>query len=276
MIGLVKAINSLETLSLTCSVESIPMDAIRKHGPGLRKLCLRGYEGKVHRPLRQSRVPTLSLHALLEIRSCCPNIMELALDLDQGMMVWKPLCDLVLCEVLSSEEADEEFLQSSSFTSLLLENRNLRRLTMFVQQPFLSGVDLNNEKDICLHAGKGHLHDCPSRSCLTSESIEVGAASNFLDRTYEAICTFVQDLLLRKQGATFEKLSIDVAGYPDGPYPDVLSVEGQRQQISGKAHRRTFEYEARMVNGRPTMSFEKRLVKETTVKSIERKLSGWR
>ena len=93
MINLVKVVESLETLSLTCSVESIPMDAIRKHGPSLRRLCLRDYEGKVHRPLRQSRVPTLSLHALLEIRSCCPNIMEQALDLDQGMMVWQSLCD---------------------------------------------------------------------------------------------------------------------------------------------------------------------------------------
>ena len=273
MIRLVKAINSLETLSLTCSVEGIPMDAIRKHGPGLRTLCLRDYEGKVHRPLRQSRIPTLSLHALLEIRSCCPNVMELALDLDQGMMVWKALCDDSYPKPSHLKETDDRFLQSSSFTSLLLENRNLRRLAMFVQQPFFSGVDLNNEKDICPHTGKGHPHACLSRSCQANESIEVVAASSFLDRTYKAICTFIQDLLLRKQGAAFEKLSLDVAGYSDGIHPDVLSVQGQRQQIGGKSHRRTFEYEARFVNGRPTTSFERWLVQETTEKSVGRNWS---
>ena len=92
MIQLVRAIQSLEILSLNCHVEMFPMDAIRKHGSGLTELCLREYDGIVHRPLRQNRVPTLSLHALLEIQSCCPNVMELALDLDQGMMVRKILC----------------------------------------------------------------------------------------------------------------------------------------------------------------------------------------
>lgn len=87
MTDLVRAIHSLETLSLNCSVEKFHIEAIRKHGPGLRTLCLREYEGIVHQPLRQSRVPTLSLHAFLEILSFCPNIMELALDLDQGIMV---------------------------------------------------------------------------------------------------------------------------------------------------------------------------------------------
>lgn len=91
MVNLVRAIESLEELSLNCHVHMFPIDAIRKHGPGLRLLCLREYDGIVHRPLRQSRVPTLSLHALLEIQSCCPNVMELALDLDQGMMVRTPL-----------------------------------------------------------------------------------------------------------------------------------------------------------------------------------------
>ena len=107
---LVKAINSLETLSLTCCVESIPMDAIRKHGPSLRKLCLRDYDSEEVRPLRQSLVPTLSVHALLEIRSSYPNVMELALDLNQGMMVWKALCDLLLFKFLSLEETDEDSL----------------------------------------------------------------------------------------------------------------------------------------------------------------------
>ena len=87
MIALVRAINSLETLSLICSVEMFPIDAIRKHGPGLRNLQLREYDGMVHLPLRRDRVPTLSLHTLLEIQSSCPKLMELALDLDQGMTV---------------------------------------------------------------------------------------------------------------------------------------------------------------------------------------------
>lgn len=87
MTKLVRAIHSLENLSLNCSVVNFPIDVIRKHGPGLRVLRLREYDGIVHRPLRQSRVPTLSLHALLEIQSFCFNVMELALDLDQGMMV---------------------------------------------------------------------------------------------------------------------------------------------------------------------------------------------
>ena len=161
MAELVKAIDSLENLSLNCCVEKFPIEAIRKHGPGLRSLCLREYDGIVHRPLRQSRyvhfgvissclvanlghttpvysqfgvfspcsvstleaarqrtqaniysysqtcltspvflplikqcslrnlrrVPTLSLHAFLEILTFCPNLMELALDLDQGIMV---------------------------------------------------------------------------------------------------------------------------------------------------------------------------------------------
>lgn len=87
MTDLVRAIRSLDTLSLNCSVEKVPIEAIRKHGSSLRSLRLREYDGIVHRPLSQSRVPTLSLHAFLEILSHCPNIMELALDLDQGVMV---------------------------------------------------------------------------------------------------------------------------------------------------------------------------------------------
>lgn len=141
---------------------------------------------------------------------------------------------------------------------------------MFVQQPFLNGVDLNIEQDICPNTGKGHPHACLSRGCQACESIEVGAASNFVDRTYEATCTFFQDLILRKQGAAFEKLTLRVAGNCDRKYPKVLSVEGQRQQIGGISHRRTFVYEPYYVNGRPAMSFEKHLVKETTAKSIER------
>ena len=86
MVNLVRAIDSLDNLSLICSVEMFPIDAIRKHGPELRQLQLRDYKGMVHLPLHRGRVPTLSLHALLEIQSC-PRLMELALDLDQGMMV---------------------------------------------------------------------------------------------------------------------------------------------------------------------------------------------
>ena len=91
MTELVKAIHILERLSINCSVEKFPIDALRKHGPGLRVLCLREFDGVVPRSLRQNRVPTLSLHALLGIQSCCPNVMELALDLDQGMVVREPL-----------------------------------------------------------------------------------------------------------------------------------------------------------------------------------------
>lgn len=83
---LVRAIDRLEILSLICSVETFPVEAIRKHGPALRQLQLRDYNRVVQLPLRQGRAPTLSLHALLEIQSC-PKLMELALDLDQGMMV---------------------------------------------------------------------------------------------------------------------------------------------------------------------------------------------
>lgn len=97
MTNLVRAIKSLETLSLTCSIEMFPMDAIRKHD--LRTFSLRDYEGNAHRPLRQSQVPTFSLSALLHIQSSCPKIMELALDLDQGMMVRKGL-RRVLLEVI--------------------------------------------------------------------------------------------------------------------------------------------------------------------------------
>lgn len=141
---------------------------------------------------------------------------------------------------------------------------------MFVQQPFLSGVDLNNEKDTCPTIGKGHPHTCLSRSCQAYDSIEVGAASNFVDRTYEATCTFFQDLLFRKQGAAFEELTLHVAGKSDGKYPEVLTVEGQRQQIGGISHKRTFVYEPRYENGRPGMSFEKQRVRETTEGSISR------
>lgn len=91
-----------------------------------------------------------------------------------------------------------------------------------------------------------------------------------MDRTYEATCTFFQDLLLRKQGAAFEKLNLHVAGNRDRNPPEVLSVEGQRQQIGGTAHERTFVYEPRYVNGRPAMCFEKQLVQETTAKGIAR------
>ena len=143
-----------------------------------------------------------------------------------------------------------------------------------MQQPFLSGVNLNNEKDMYLHIGKGYIDDDSSTATQASEGSEVGAASDIQDRTYEAVCTFVQDLLLRKRGAAFEKLSINVAGYSHGTYPDVLSVEGQHEQLGGMSHERTFEYEAGTVNGLPRMCFEKRLFKETTVKSIEIKLRG--
>ena len=147
---------------------------------------------------------------------------------------------------------------------------------MFVQQPFLSGVDLNNEQMNCPHMGKDHPHACLSRSCQACESIEVGATSNFVDRTYEAICTFFQDLLLRKQGAAFENLTIHVVGTCHTTYPDVLSVEGQRQQIGGNSHERTFVYEPRYSNGRPATSFEKQLVQETTAKSIGMQFPGLR
>lgn len=109
MTKLVRAIHSLENLSLNCSVEKFPIDAIRKHGLGLRVLCLREYDGIVQRPLRQSRVSTLSLHALLEIQSCCPNLMEMALDLDQGMMVRKSFPTSSFRSPFRSREIDRNF-----------------------------------------------------------------------------------------------------------------------------------------------------------------------
>ena len=141
-----------------------------------------------------------------------------------------------------------------------------------MQQPFLTGL---NDREVCPHIGKGHHSDCLNRSCQASESMEVGDAYNFVDRTYEAICTFFQDLLLRKQGAAFEKLTMQVAGHSAAIYPEVLSVEGQRQQLSGNSNRRTFVYEAKQVNGIPVISFEKQLVQETTPKSIARLGSGF-
>ena len=93
-------------------------------------------------------------------------------------------------------------------------------------------------------------------------------AGNFVDRTYEATCTFFQDQLLRKQGVAFERLTMHVAGYSDGAYPEVLSAEGQRQQLWGNSHERTFVYEPRQVYGRPVTSFEKQSVRETTAKRI--------
>lgn len=131
---------------------------------------------------------------------------------------------------------------------------------MFVQQPFFSGIDLNNEQGICSHIAQNHPFEV--------ESIEVGAASNYVDRTYEAVCTFLQGLLLRKQGAAFEKLTMHIAGQCDGVYPEVLSVEGQRLQLSGTSHGRTFVYEPKHVNGLPTTSFHKQLVQETTTTKI--------
>ena len=109
MTTLVRAIHSLETLSLNCSVEKFPIGAIHKHGPGLRVLCLREIDGVVHQPLRQDRVPTLSLHALLEIQSHCPNIMELALDLDQGMIVRNPFAISSIQSPFRSYKVDENF-----------------------------------------------------------------------------------------------------------------------------------------------------------------------
>lgn len=79
---------------------------------------------------------------------------------------------------------------------------------------------------------------------------------------------FFHDLLLRKRGAAFEKLTMHVVGYSDESYPDVLSVEGQRQQVEGKAHERTFTYEPIWENGCPATSFEKQSFQETTAKSI--------
>lgn len=87
MAKLVRAIHSLEVLSLNCSVGIFPIDAIRKHGVGLRELCLRDYDDVVHWPRSQRAVIPLSPHDLVEIQCYCPNIMELTLDLDQGVMV---------------------------------------------------------------------------------------------------------------------------------------------------------------------------------------------
>ena len=147
---------------------------------------------------------------------------------------------------------------------------------MFVQQPFFNGVDINNDKNICMHIdGNGRpydcldLYNCLNRSCLAWDRIEVGAASNFVDRTYEAACTFFQDLLLRKQGVAFENLTMHVAGTDDKWYPKVLSVQGQRQQLGGESHKRTFVYEPRHVYGRPMMSFDRQSVQETTAESLK-------
>ena len=63
-----------------------------------------------------------------------------------------------------------------------------------------------------------------------------------------------------------------VTGYCDRAYPEVLSVEGQRQQLGGNSHKRTFVYEPRQVNGYPVIPFEKRLVLETTAKSAMKHL----
>lgn len=65
MTELVRAIDSLENLSLNCSVEEFPIEAIRKHGPGMRSLCLREYDGIVYRPLRQSRYCTFRINSFL-------------------------------------------------------------------------------------------------------------------------------------------------------------------------------------------------------------------
>ena len=87
MIKLLRAIDSLESLSLVCSVSMFPIDVIRKHGPGLRHLQLRDFNRMVHLPLRRDRVTTLSLHDLLDIQASCPSLMELGLDVDQGVTV---------------------------------------------------------------------------------------------------------------------------------------------------------------------------------------------
>ena len=87
MIELVMAIDSLETLSLVCSLNMFPIDAIRKHGPGLRHLQLRDFLRMVDLPLRRDRATTLSLLNLVEIQSSCPKLMEVGLDVDQGLTV---------------------------------------------------------------------------------------------------------------------------------------------------------------------------------------------
>lgn len=123
-------------------------------------------------------------------------------------------------------------------------------------------MDLNNEQEINPHMGK--LHPSLSRSSQEYDDIVTGVAWEIVDRTYEATCTFFQDQLLRKQGVAFERLTMHVVGHRDGPHPEVLSEEGQRQQLRGNAHWRKFVYEPRQVNGRPVISFEKQLVRETS------------
>lgn len=145
----------------------------------------------------------------------------------------------------------------------ITECRNLRRLTLFVQQPFLSGGDLNNEHDVCPNIGKGHPHMCLTRACQNTGTIEVGSELNFVDRIYEATCTLTQQLLSTKQGAIFERIALEVAGY-GGKYPKPISIEGQRQQIAGTAHKRSFIYENPYTNGRRAVSFDVHLMKETT------------
>ena len=150
--------------------------------------------------------------------------------------------------------------------TVLLSGWNLRRFNGFGRQPFFNGVDLDNEQGICPHIGKPHPYPCPHRSCQEYEKIEAEGAGNFVDRTYEAICTFFQGLLRSKDGAAFERLAMHIVGYRDESYPEVLSVEGQRQQLAGNAHARTFVYNPSQVDGRPVRTFNKHRLRETTRK----------
>ena len=139
-------------------------------------------------------------------------------------------------------------------------------------------MDLDNELAVCPHTSDPHSYPCFTRGCRAHGNTEVGAAGNPVDRTYEATCTVFHDLLLRKQGDAFERLTVHVAGHCDEACAEVLSAEGPRQYLGGSAQERTFVYEPREeVDGRSLVSFEKQLVRETTAKRVEivsRRLRG--
>ena len=131
---------------------------------------------------------------------------------------------------------------------------------MYAQQPFLSGLALDNTEAIHLHSfNKIRQRGSPTpqsnpnerllqtiedmnNKYLNSDSNPDPNCINSLDKTFGAARTFIEELVIEKEGAAFDELKLHVAGY-EGNHPDPSSAVGQEEQEARAAQLRGFKYQ---------------------------------
>ena len=83
---------------------------------------------------------------------------------------------------------------------------------------------------------------------LNSDSTPDPNYINPLDKTFAAARTFIQKLVIAKEGAAFDELKLHVAGH-EGNHPDPCSAVGQEEQEAGVAQLPGFKYERETWDG---------------------------